>query len=136
MRDRPNGGDSMTSERMTSLSGARVLIVEDEYYLADDLSRALTDAGAEVVGPVATLDEAVQRVADDGFDCAVVDMNLRGDFLFDFAEKLKSTGKPFVIATGYNQASLPGCLLEVPRIEKPFAPHDVVDLLIRSRASS
>jgi hypothetical protein len=37
--------------------------VEDEYYLADDLSRALFEAGADVVGPVATLADAGMRVA-------------------------------------------------------------------------
>jgi CheY-like chemotaxis protein len=126
----------MTSERITSLSGARVLIVEDEYYLADDLSRALSDAGATVIGPVATLQEAEQRLGDAAFDCAVVDMNLRGEFAFAVAERLKARNVPFVVATGYNEGSLPEALKNVPRVEKPFAPKQVIELLIQTRQNA
>ena len=123
----------MNTERTTPLSGARVLVVEDEYYLADDLSRALLQAGAEVIGPVGTLAEATQIVADGRFDCAIVDMNLRGDLAYPIAEQLKSARIPFIVATGYNQTSLPEFLQDVPRVEKPFAPHDVVRELTEMR---
>src|SRR5690349_19513015 len=112
----------MTNERIKPLSGTRVLIVEDEYYLADDLSRSLSIAGAQVLGPVGSLEDAESRVSEGGFDFAVVDMNLRGDFAYAVAERLEGIGVPFVITTGYNQASLPQGLKDVPRVEKPFAP--------------
>ena len=35
---------------MVELSGTRVLVVEDEYYMADDLRRAIMGGGAQVVG--------------------------------------------------------------------------------------
>ena len=120
-------------ERTKSLDGTRVLIVEDDYYLADDLSRSLVQAGAEVVGPVGTLAEAQSRVGGDDFDMAVIDMNLRGDFAYAVAERLDAERVPFVIATGYNEASLPEHLKNVPRVEKPFAARDVVSLLIDLR---
>ena len=65
-------------QRTKRLVGTRILVVEVEYYLAADLSRALEDAGADVVGPVGSLHEAEVTVAAGGFDCAVIDMNLRG----------------------------------------------------------
>ena len=34
------------------LVGRRVLVIEDEYFLADDIARALTSLGAEIIGPV------------------------------------------------------------------------------------
>ena len=37
------------------LQGAKVLIVEDEYLIADDLARMLSQAGAILVGPVGTV---------------------------------------------------------------------------------
>ena len=123
----------MNDERKHPLSGTRVLLVEDEYYLADDLSRALSQAGAEVVGPVGTLNEAVQRIGEGAFDCAVVDMNLRGQPAYSLAEQLKSAKVPFIVATGYNQASLPEWLRSVPRIEKPFSPNDVTRMLAEIR---
>jgi CheY-like chemotaxis protein len=67
----------------------------------------LSQAGAEVVGPAGTLDEAVQRVDEGAFDCAIVDMNLRGQLAYLVAEQLKSAKVPFIAATGYNQATLP-----------------------------
>jgi superfamily II helicase len=45
---------SQKSEK-NELAGRRVLIVEDEYFLADDFRQILADYGAEVLGPVATL---------------------------------------------------------------------------------
>jgi DNA-binding response OmpR family regulator len=108
------------------LSGTRVLVVEDEYYLADDLCRALADAGAEVIGPIATLDEAERVVASERFDCAVVDMNLRGDAAFPLADRLDEAGVPFLIATGYNSVALPERLQGRPRVEKPFDVRQIV----------
>jgi DNA-binding NtrC family response regulator len=119
----------MANARANLLSGRRVLVVEDEYYLADDLSRSLAEAGAEVVGPVATLADAEREVAEGKFDCAVVDMNLHGDFAYAIAERLGSEGVPLVITTGYNSGSIPDALRDVPRVEKPFAPDRIVELL-------
>jgi ActR/RegA family two-component response regulator len=123
----------MTDAIRRPLDGTRVLIVEDEYYLADDLSRTLANAGAEVVGPCATLAEAEGKVREGAFEFAVVDMNLRGDFAFAVAQRLGEAGVPFVIATGYNEGSLPEALLHVPRVAKPFAPDEVVKLLAEMR---
>ena len=123
----------METKRTSPLSGTRVLIVEDEYYLAQDLSRTLVEAGAEVVGPVGSLQDAMGEVDAGAFDYAVVDMNLRGEFVFDLANRLQAAGTPFVVATGYNEASLPDELVGAPRIEKPFAPNDVVDMLVEMR---
>jgi hypothetical protein len=47
----------------SDLSKLRILIVEDEYYVADDLARVLGERGATVLGPVATLEEAERLVA-------------------------------------------------------------------------
>ncbi|HEY0625812.1 MAG TPA: response regulator [Allosphingosinicella sp.] len=107
----------------------RVLIVEDEYYLADDLAHALKKAGAEVLGPVGTLGDAERAVAAGSFDVAILDMNLRGDMAFPIADRLTEEGIPFVVATGYNSASLPERFAGVPRVEKPFDPQAVIAAL-------
>lgn len=111
------------------LRGVRILIVEDEYYLADDLAGALKQRGADVVGPVGTVEEASRLVDGDGFDCAILDMNLRGDMAFPVADRLTDAGIPFVIATGYNSASLPDRFMGLPRVEKPYDPQDVASIV-------
>ncbi len=104
----------------------RILIVEDEYYLADDLAQQLRAEGAEVVGPVGTLTDAMAQLASARPDFAVVDMNLHGDMAFPIADRLAEEGVPFLIATGYNSASLPERFAGRPRVEKPFNPDDVI----------
>ena len=121
------GGDSGNNRPMdeNALAGKRILIVEDEYFLASDLARLLKDRGAEVVGPAANLPEAERLVGEGGLDCAVLDMNLRGEMTFPIADRLKAAGIPFLIATGYNSASLPERFATHPRIEKPFEAEQI-----------
>jgi CheY-like chemotaxis protein len=113
-----------------SLSGRRVLIVEDEYFLADDLGRALTQLGAEVLGPVATREEAFELLATgERIDLAVLDINLQGESVFPVADTLLEQGVPFLFATGYNQAAIPAQYQQVLRWEKPFAPEALAQAL-------
>lgn len=108
------------TDQARPLKGARVLVVEDEYFIADDLKRILEKAGARVSGPVATLKSAHQSVNEGDFDFAVVDLNLRGESALPIADRLLEQQKPFVIATGYDSAVVPERLSGVSRIEKPF----------------
>lgn len=111
------------------LSGKRVLLVEDEYYIADDLRRTLIAAGAEVVGPYATLAKARSALDRNSFDCAVIDLNLHGESAIPIADRLAQDGKSFAIATGYGSTAVPDRFHGVPRIEKPFDPPAVLRLV-------
>jgi DNA-binding response OmpR family regulator len=111
------------------LEGARVLIVEDEYLLADDLVRALGARGVDVVGPVATLDGAARLVEQERIDGAIVDINLRGEMAYPIADRLSAAGIPFVIASGYGRTNLPERFAGVPHVEKPFDVEAVLALL-------
>lgn len=118
------------------LSPKRILIVEDEYYLAADLAEALSGRGADVVGPVGTFDDAMAAVEAGGIDTVVLDMNLRGEMSFQVAERLDEMGVPYVIATGYSAESLPEALRGKPRIEKPFRPERVLEALFPEESAS
>jgi DNA-binding NarL/FixJ family response regulator len=104
-----------------TLLGRRVLIVEDEYLLADDLRDALLEEGADVLGPVASIDEATILVARElRIDAAVLDINLRGDMVFPIADTLIERQVPFAFATGYDASSLPERFASIPCLEKPL----------------
>jgi CheY-like chemotaxis protein len=120
----------MSAHPQPSLTGRRVLVVEDEYFLADDLGRALTQLGAEVLGPVATREEAFELLASgERIDLAVLDINLQGESVFPVADTLLEQGVPFLFATGYDQTAIPLQYQQVPRWEKPFAPEALAHAL-------
>jgi CheY-like chemotaxis protein len=105
----------------SALAGRRVLIVEDEYFLADDLRQTLAECGAEVLGPVATLSEGLDIVAaNNRIDSAVLDVRLREKDVFAISAALKSRKIPFVFTTGFGEAKIPPEYGNVPRLEKPF----------------
>ncbi|WP_210528746.1 response regulator [Rubellimicrobium arenae] len=107
--------------------GKHVLVVEDEYMLADDLRRDLEEAGARVLGPVASLEQAFSALNDGiTIDAAVLDINLGGEMVFPLAEALRGRGVPFVFVTGYDAWALPGQFRDVPCCDKPV---DAVQLL-------
>jgi DNA-binding response OmpR family regulator len=97
-----------------------VLVVEDEYFVADDIARALGRLGVDVVGPVADPATAMQLVEREEIDGAVLDINLKGEMIYPVADALRVRGVPFCFATGYDSVVLPPHYRNVPRWEKPF----------------
>jgi DNA-binding NtrC family response regulator len=108
------------SDGKPDLTRCRVLVVEDEYFLADDLAKALRSRGAQVVGPIAELAEALSQVRQDGFDFAVIDVNLRDEKAFPIADELARQGIPFAFATGYGPDVIPEQYRNIRRWEKPY----------------
>ena len=109
----------------------RVLIVEDEYFLAQDLAVALQSRGAKIVALVGELGEALEQLAGGGFDVAVVDINLKGEFAYRIADELQRLRIPFVLATGYSANVIPSRFDDVIRSEKPYRPCETADLVVR-----
>ena len=97
----------------------RVLIIEDEFLLGDDLAKALQRLGVHVIGPMPGVSDAAS-VEHDGFDVAVIDINLRGESAYPIADKLMGIGKPFIFTTGYSIESIPDRFADVRRWEKPY----------------
>jgi two-component system, response regulator PdtaR len=58
---------------------ARVLIVEDDFLVADEIDRALSDAGVDVVGVAASAEEAIELAESQKPALAVMDVRLAGD---------------------------------------------------------
>lgn len=113
-----------------ALAGRRVLVVEDEYFLADDMAQALQKLGAEVIGPVPTRDKAMALLSSgERIDAAVLDINLKGQTVFPVADALKERGIPFVFTTGYTESTVPPTYRDAPRWEKPFNPQDLANAL-------
>jgi DNA-binding response OmpR family regulator len=106
----------------------RVLIVEDEFLIALDYESGFRDAGAEIVGPLRKLAEALATPLDS-FDAAVLDAKLEDGFCYPFAMRLLEAGIPFVIATGRSRDDLPEELKGVPCLDKPLDAETLVHTL-------
>jgi CheY-like chemotaxis protein len=98
----------------------RVLIVEDEVLVSILIEDALADLGIEVAGVAGTLKEALTHVEAGNFDCAILDLHIKGKEVFPVAEALAARGVPFVFATGYGQSGVPEKYRERPVLQKPF----------------
>jgi DNA-binding response OmpR family regulator len=111
------------------LKDLKVLVVEDEFYLADDLARALCEAGAEAVGPVGSVEQAERILADESIDAAILDLNLGGILAGSLVERLSAEHVPCVIVSGYSEDAVPESLRGVPRLEKPVAVGTIISRL-------
>jgi CheY-like chemotaxis protein len=111
----------MDDSKPDGLKGRRFLVVEDEYLIAADLTASLELLGVEVVGPAASVDEALVLVANDRgrLDGAVLDINLRNERVYPVADLLAARGVPFAFTTGYDDVVIPRAYACAPRWEKP-----------------
>ncbi|RUV63837.1 response regulator [Mesorhizobium sp. M5C.F.Ca.IN.020.29.1.1] len=105
------------------LSGLHVLVVEDTFLIALDVSDQLADAGCEVIGPASSVKQALEQIDGVSLDGAVLDINLAGERSFPIAELLASRGVPFIFLSGYDSATIiPDEFAQAPRLSKPVDP--------------
>jgi DNA-binding response OmpR family regulator len=103
------------------LSSRRILIVEDEYFIAGDLTSLLESNAAVVVGPVASERDARAILEEKTIDCAILDVNLSGEPSFGFAALLRDRAVPFLFVSGYDKEAIPEAFRNVKLLEKPFS---------------
>jgi DNA-binding response OmpR family regulator len=121
-----------------NLAGRRILVVEDEYFVATDIAQALQEAGAEVIGPCRT--EAAARAELKGVspDAVLLDVRLGPQPSFALAEQVAGRELPFLFITGLAPDLIPAGFRDVPRLAKPVSPRRVVEavaqLLLKSAA--
>ena len=106
---------------MTSLNGLRILVAEDEGLVALELEELLRDLGCEVIGPFSRIDEIVAELEAPRIDGALLDVNLRGQLVFEVLPAFQRLGIPVIITSGYDAKSLfPPEFRDLPRIGKPL----------------
>ena len=111
-------------------SGPKILVVEDEWMIAEHLSMLLEDMGCEVVGPVATVADALAKIEAEKIDCALLDANLNGTSSAPIVDALAAEAVPFIMVTGYGGLELPTPEMNAaPRLTKPFMEHELQKVL-------
>lgn len=107
----------------------RILLVEDDFMIASQFARELANLGAEVVGPAGSLSRAIELAETADFDCALVDINLRGFDAYPVADVLLRRGSPVAFVSGYDRSHIPERYKNVPLIQKPVDPSEVARAL-------
>ena len=102
------------------LAGHAVLVVEDDYFIAKEICAALRKQGATVVGPASYVEAARLLASQSALDCAVLDVNLQGEPVFELANELRARGVPAIFATGYDAALLPATFRDSVYLQKPI----------------
>jgi PAS domain S-box-containing protein len=126
-------GASLGDESRAQIAGLRILVVEDAVLLALELEAALNEAGAEVLGPASSLEEAMGMLEMD-FDVALLDADLNGQSAAPLAEALTARGRPFIVATGHKgSAGLPEDMA-VPVVRKPYNVRQIALALSQATA--
>nr|CAD6629942.1 response regulator [arsenite-oxidising bacterium NT-25] len=115
---------------MSEFSDIKVLLVEDEGFVALMIEDMLEDLGCEVVASVARLKEACSIASTAELDLAVLDINLGGERSFPVAIILQERGVPFMFSTGYGAVGLPAELSASPVLTKPFSAKALEEMLV------
>jgi CheY-like chemotaxis protein len=94
------------------------------------MRRVFEENGAQVIGPVGNIDDALAMIAEPPrIDGAVLDINLREVMVFPVADALRARGVPFVFATGYEENAVPNRLRDAIHCEKPIEPARLAEAL-------
>lgn len=95
------------------------------------LDGMLEELGYKMAAEAGRIDEALTVARQDGFDLAILDVNLNGHPITPVAEVLIERGVPFVFASGYGRRGIPDAFGRVPLLQKPFQ----ADALARALAA-
>jgi CheY-like chemotaxis protein len=129
----PRPGSIAAGRPGERLLGKRILIVEDEALVALNLQLSFEDEGAEVIGPVQSLMDALEAVTHGGeIDLAVLDVDVAGENVYPVAELLRQRGVPFAFHTGHGSRSKLAALFPgTTTFLKPVLPETLVAHLLK-----
>jgi DNA-binding NarL/FixJ family response regulator len=106
----------------------RIVIIEDEFYAAQHLSKLITNLEYEVKGIYHSGEEFLDET-DWEFDAAIVDVFLADEMTgFDVAKHMNQNAKPFIFLTAnQDEATVKKAteLLPSAYLSKPFKANDV-----------
>ncbi|RED22678.1 DNA-binding NtrC family response regulator [Flavobacterium cutihirudinis] len=111
----------------------KILIVEDEFIVANDLKIMLQKAGYQIVGIASSVVQARKLIEEKKPDWVLLDIMLKGDLTgIDLAWELREMNLPFLyISANTNQSTLEAVKATQPYgfMVKPFRERDLIVML-------
>lgn len=115
-----------------SLSGVRVLIVEDEAAISLLLEDMLLEFGCEIAGSAARVPKAMALLDNGGIDLAILDLNVAGESSYPLAEELSKRKIGFIFSTGYGNIGIKKEFEDSVILTKPFTQRELKECLIEA----
>ncbi len=113
------------------LDGCRILVAEDNALLVLDIADALSEAGAEIVGPAVSVQSAVFLARSERLDGGVLDVTLKGGDVFPIARILAEQGKGIVFVTGMlDTSALEEEWPAAKVLSKPSSPYELIEATV------
>ena len=102
------------------LTGAHILLVEDNFLVGSSIKLMLEELGCKVTGPTPSLERARELALEKTYHGALLDINIIGGTSAPVAELLLSKDCPFIFVTGYGSPMhLSDQLMKIRRLNKP-----------------
>jgi two-component SAPR family response regulator len=118
---------TLLHERIEKNSKPRILIVEDEPFIALALEETLEELGFEIVASISHIADALAFLKREKVDIALLDVNIGLNKIDPVADALVALNCPFIFTTGYGRSGLPAAHAHRAVLEKPFRADDLVD---------
>lgn len=114
---------------MAAEAKKRILIAEDEPFIALTLEDMLVELGFEVAATVSTVQAALDALQTIPIDAALLDVNLGSEKIDPVADVLADRGCPFLFTTGYGRSGIPIDHTGRAVLQKPFQMRDLSSAL-------
>jgi CheY-like chemotaxis protein len=109
----------------------RVLVIEDSWNVANRIASILASAGAHVLGPVPSVERALEVIRSEAVSLALVDMNLREAFADDVIAELVQRKIPYIIVTAYEMLPTNADTYAAAVVRKPVDAEELIALVGR-----
>jgi DNA-binding response OmpR family regulator len=116
--------DTAFSKTSRPLRGRKLLLVEDDPWIAMELDDLIRTLGGKVLGPFSQVTQALGWITRETVDGAVLDVRLNGEVTFTITDILMERGRPVLLVTGVAPESVPAKYRTLPTVRKPFEPDE------------
>lgn len=108
------------------MSEYNILVVEDEWLLAEQHRWVLEEAGFGIVGPVPSVKQAEKLIDGSQISAAVLDIGLNGETSAPLVPQLQERKIPFIFVSGYETTDVSGIMCDYPILQKPVNSLELV----------
>ncbi|MGE6784487.1 hypothetical protein ACQKGL_18410 [Ensifer adhaerens] len=115
----------------------RVLVAEDEFYVANEISYWLEQAGVTIIGPTPTVKATLSSLSSvDDIQVAILDINLNGELIYPAADELLRRSIPLIFYSGYDSLDVPERFKRFARLSKCVSSSDLISAVFEQHLQS